>query len=67
MVTSCAIKNLKIAHRNPTTWVLLALTVLSFAQRFGTATFDTKLDLAVNPVGFLGRALHLWNPAATAA
>lgn len=66
MVTSCAIRSLKIAHRNPTTWVLLALTVLSFAQRFGTATFDTKLDLAVNPVGFLGRALHLWNPAATA-
>lgn len=66
MVTSSAIRSLKIAHRNPTTWVLIALTVLSFAQRFGTATFDTKLDLAVNPLGFLGRALHLWNPAATA-
>ncbi|SER23828.1 alpha-(1-_3)-arabinofuranosyltransferase [Lentzea albida] len=66
MVTSCAITSLKIAHRNPTTWVLLALAVLSFAQRFGQTTFDTKLDLVVNPVGFLGRALHLWNPEATA-
>ncbi|MFS8096840.1 alpha-(1-_3)-arabinofuranosyltransferase [Lentzea alba] len=45
--------------------MLIALTVLSFAQRFGTATFDTKLDLAVNPLGFMARALHLWNPAAT--
>ncbi|WP_235921190.1 alpha-(1-_3)-arabinofuranosyltransferase [Lentzea tibetensis] len=46
--------------------MLIALTVLSFAQRFGRATFDTKLDLAVNPLGFLDRALHLWNPMATA-
>ncbi|WP_285742345.1 alpha-(1-_3)-arabinofuranosyltransferase [Lentzea sp. NBRC 105346] len=63
MVTSRLIKTW---HRNPTTWVLIALIVLSFVQRPGRTTFDTKLDLAVNPLGFLGRALHLWNPEATA-
>lgn len=44
---------------------LLALVVISFLQRPGKVTFDTKLDLAVNPVGFMARSLHLWNPMAT--
>ncbi|MEU1839919.1 alpha-(1-_3)-arabinofuranosyltransferase domain-containing protein [Micromonospora chersina] len=44
---------------------LLLLTAVSFAQRPGQVTFDTKLDLAANPVHFLARALHLWNPEAT--
>lgn len=51
--------------RNPTAWVVLVLFVLSFLQRPGLATFDTKLDLVVNPIGFLGRSLDLWNPYAT--
>ncbi|CRK61371.1 hypothetical protein [Alloactinosynnema sp. L-07] len=51
--------------RNLTAWVMAGLMVLSFLQRPGRTTFDTKLDLAVDPIAFLGRALHLWNPAAT--
>ncbi|SNT63961.1 arabinofuranan 3-O-arabinosyltransferase [Asanoa hainanensis] len=41
------------------------LAVVAFLQRPGQSTFDTKLDLAVDPIGFMGRALHLWNSEAT--
>ncbi|WP_250036509.1 alpha-(1-_3)-arabinofuranosyltransferase domain-containing protein [Paractinoplanes maris] len=43
----------------------LLLVVLAFLQRPGRTTFDTKLDLAENPIGFMARSLHLWNPWAT--
>ncbi|MGW4497101.1 alpha-(1-_3)-arabinofuranosyltransferase [Micromonospora sp. NPDC004336] len=44
---------------------LLLLTAIAFLQRPGQVTFDTKLDLAANPVHFMARSLHLWNPEAT--
>ncbi|HEX2313090.1 MAG TPA: alpha-(1-_3)-arabinofuranosyltransferase family protein [Thermomonospora sp.] len=40
----------------------LALTVLATSTRPGRILADTKIDMAVNPLGFLGRSLHLWDP-----
>ena len=47
-----------MAHR-----AILALLVLSqLLQQPGRQTFDTKLDLTVDPTRLLGSAVHLWNP-----
>src|SRR5262245_10787952 len=51
--------------RNPAVWVMGLLTVVSFLQRPGRTTFDTKLDLVVDTIAVMGRALHLCNPEAT--
>jgi arabinofuranan 3-O-arabinosyltransferase len=40
----------------------LLLEVLPFVTAPGNIIADTKLDLAVNPAGFLSRALSLWDP-----
>jgi arabinofuranan 3-O-arabinosyltransferase len=37
------------------------LTLLATATRPGRIIADTKIDMALNPLGFLGRALHLWD------
>ncbi|RSN52517.1 DUF3367 domain-containing protein [Actinomadura sp. WAC 06369] len=39
-----------------------ALVALAFCTRPGEILADTKIDMAVNPRGFLGGALHLWSP-----
>jgi arabinofuranan 3-O-arabinosyltransferase len=44
-------------------WALsIVLIVLSFSQHPGWVAADTKLDLSVNPWGFLTRAWHMWDP-----
>ncbi len=40
----------------------LALVAVAFAQAPGRVVADTKLDLAVAPLGFLERALQMWDP-----
>ena len=48
----------RVAHR-----VIIAALVLSqLLQQPGRQTFDTKLDLTVDPARLLEGSLHLWNP-----
>ncbi|HXZ65628.1 MAG TPA: alpha-(1-_3)-arabinofuranosyltransferase family protein [Streptosporangiaceae bacterium] len=41
----------------------VALVGLAFGSHPGAILADTKIDLAINPAGFLQRALQLWDPA----
>lgn len=51
----------KFRHRLWLAICCLGFAVLSFTTRPGNIISDTKIDLALNPVGFLQRASHLWD------
>jgi len=56
--TSTAVWRLRIVA------ICVAMTALAFVQAPGVTVPDTKIDLSINPAGWLERALHLWTPAA---
>ena len=41
---------------------ILGLALVHILQAPGRTTFDTKLDLVVEPSGFMARSLDLWSP-----
>ena len=45
--------------------VCVLLGALAFVQDPGMTAIDTKVDLAVNPLGWMARSLHVWDPAGT--
>ncbi|WCN81365.1 alpha-(1-_3)-arabinofuranosyltransferase [Micromonospora sp. LH3U1] len=45
--------------------ICIVLTALAFQQAPGQIVPDTKVDLNVNPAGWLLRSLHLWDPTGT--
>ncbi|MEU8299093.1 alpha-(1-_3)-arabinofuranosyltransferase [Micromonospora sp. NPDC048909] len=45
--------------------VCLGLSALAFLQDPGMIVIDTKVDLAIDPAGWLTRALHVWDPDGT--
>ena len=55
----------RVVWRLRTVAVCVALTALAFLQEPGQVAMDTKVDLAVNPVGWIARSLHVWNPDGT--
>ena len=43
--------------------VCAGLTVLALLQSPGLVVADSKIDLPLNPWGFLARSLHVWDPS----
>ncbi|MDG4806747.1 alpha-(1-_3)-arabinofuranosyltransferase [Micromonospora sp. WMMD1120] len=54
-----------IARRFRHLTICIALAALAFQQAPGQVVPDTKVDLNVNPAGWLLRSLHLWDPTGT--
>ncbi len=51
----------RLRDRLRTVVCCLALSALAFSTRPGAILADTKIDMALNPLGFLGRAVHPWD------
>jgi arabinofuranan 3-O-arabinosyltransferase len=51
----------RLRHRLRVVACCLLLVALAFVTRPGRIIADTKIDLALNPLGFLGHGLHLWD------
>jgi arabinofuranan 3-O-arabinosyltransferase len=55
-------RRLPLAERVQWTTVCLGFLALTLSQQPGRIVADTKLDLTIDPWGWLGRALQLWEP-----
>ncbi|WP_162794929.1 alpha-(1-_3)-arabinofuranosyltransferase domain-containing protein [Nonomuraea lactucae] len=51
----------KVRHRLWLAICCLGFAVLTFTTKPGSVIGDTKIDLALNPIGWLERAAHLWD------
>jgi arabinofuranan 3-O-arabinosyltransferase len=51
----------RLRHRMRLTVSCLILATAAFSVAPGKIVSDTKLDMPINPAGFLARALHLWD------
>jgi arabinofuranan 3-O-arabinosyltransferase len=64
--TTSAVARATLHRRVRSAAVCLAFVGLTLSQQPGRIVADTKLDLAVDPWGFLGRVLGMWDPQASA-
>ncbi|MDG4761466.1 alpha-(1-_3)-arabinofuranosyltransferase [Micromonospora sp. WMMD710] len=64
-VAATSSRSRRTARRFRHLTICIALTALAFQQAPGQVVPDTKVDLNVNPAGWLLRSLHLWDPTGT--